>query len=112
MVITGQVERLVRASGIGSGIVALCGQGVGAAIFCLEGDDTKLGQWTDRLTEVLAKQDPEFSTQLLSQLYGQSLVLPIERSTLIHDSWQQIVVVDFGSQPRRRLISVQMLGEK
>lgn len=112
MVITGQVERLVRASGIVTGIVALCGQGVGAAVFCLEGDDTKLGVWTDRLGGWLTKQDPETATQLLSQMYGQSLVLPIERSTLQHDHWQQIVVVDFGAQPRRRLISVQMIGDK
>jgi thiamine phosphate synthase YjbQ (UPF0047 family) len=112
IVITGQVERLVRASGITTGIVALCGQGVGAAVFCLEGDDTRLGVWTDRLGGWLTKQDPEVAAQLLSQMYGQSLVLPIERSNLLHDPWQQIVLVDFGPQPRRRLITVQMLGDK
>lgn len=111
MVITGQVERLVRASGVKTGIVVCASLGGGAALMCLEGDDAKLGVWTDRLVGVIKEADPEIAAQLLSQLYGQSITLPIDRSTLQHDPWQQLVVVDFGTQPKRRLIAVQILGD-
>ncbi|MBC7542363.1 MAG: YjbQ family protein [Candidatus Sericytochromatia bacterium] len=111
MVITGQVERLVRASGIKTGIVVCSAMGVGAAVICLEGDDTRLGIWTDRLVGVIKETDPEIAAQLLSQLYGQSITLTIDRATLQHDPWQQLVVVDFGTLPRRRLIAIQILGD-
>lgn len=111
IVITGQIERLVRASGVKAGLVTCSVNGVGAAVFSLEGEEGRMASWGDRLSRLVQETDPEVAGQLRALLYGQDLTLPIERHTLVHEPWQQVVVVDFSPKPQRRLISVVMIGE-
>lgn len=44
-------------------------------------------------------------------LLGPSLTVPFKDGRLLLGTWQQIVLIDFDSRPRRREVVVQMLGE-
>ncbi len=47
-----------------------------------------------------------------ASLLGPSLVVPFEEGRLLLGTWQQIVLVDFDTRPRRRDIVVQLSGER
>jgi secondary thiamine-phosphate synthase enzyme len=44
-------------------------------------------------------------------LLGPSLSVPIVDGKLVLGTWQQIVLVDFDTRPRRREVVAQIMGE-
>ena len=44
-------------------------------------------------------------------LMGPSLTLPFERGELLLGTWQQIVLLECDTRPRRRPFVVQLMGE-
>jgi secondary thiamine-phosphate synthase enzyme len=44
-------------------------------------------------------------------IMGPSLIIPIRGGTLLLGTWQQIVLLDFDNRPRRRRVTVQIMGE-
>ncbi len=44
-------------------------------------------------------------------MLGSSFTVPFDNGKLLLGTWQQIVVIDFDNRPRRRNITVQMIGE-
>ena len=47
-----------------------------------------------------------------ASLLGPSLAVPFEEGRLLLGTWQQIVLVDFDTRPRRRDLVVQLSGER
>jgi secondary thiamine-phosphate synthase enzyme len=47
-----------------------------------------------------------------ASLVGPSLVVPFESGRLLTGTWQQIVLIDFDTRPRRREVIVQLAGER
>lgn len=50
-------------------------------------------------------------SHVLAALVGPSLGLPIVDGRLMIGTWQRPVLIDFDIAPRRRIISVQIVGE-
>ena len=44
-------------------------------------------------------------------LLGPSLSIPLRGGKLLLGTWQQIVLLDFDNRPRRRSVTVQIMGE-
>ena len=42
----------------------------------------------------------------------QDMSIPVVRKKLILGTWQQVILVDFDNRPRKREITVQILGEE
>jgi secondary thiamine-phosphate synthase enzyme len=47
-----------------------------------------------------------------ASLLGPSLAVPFKEGRLLLGTWQQIVLVDFDTRPRRRDLVVQLSGER
>jgi secondary thiamine-phosphate synthase enzyme len=43
---------------------------------------------------------------------GPSLVVPIADGKLLTGTWQQVVLIDFDTQPRRRKVIVTVIAEE
>ena len=55
--------------------------------------------------------DDNGSSHVRAALLKPSLTIPFNQGRLLLGTWQQIVVVDFDTRPRRRSIVVQITGE-
>jgi secondary thiamine-phosphate synthase enzyme len=56
--------------------------------------------------------DDNGHSHVRASLLGPSLVVPFADGGLLLGSWQQIVLVDFDTRPRRREVVVQLSGER
>ena len=55
--------------------------------------------------------DDNGHSHVRASVLGPSLVVPFRDGRLLLGTWQQIVLVDFDTRPRRREIVVQLAGE-
>jgi len=55
--------------------------------------------------------DDNGHSHIRASLLGPSLVVPIVDGSMALGTWQQIVLIDFDTRPRRRKIVVQIIGE-
>ena len=55
--------------------------------------------------------DDNGHSHIRASLIGPSLTVPIRDRQPMLGTWQQIVLIDFDTRPRRRSIVVQLLGE-
>ena len=58
-----------------------------------------------------AWHDGNGHSHVRASLVGPSLTIPFINSDLVLGPWQQIVLVEMDTQPRRRSIIVQVMGE-
>ena len=56
--------------------------------------------------------DDNGHSHVRASLLGPSLVVPFADGRLLLGTWQQIVLIDFDTRPRRRQIVVQLSGER
>jgi secondary thiamine-phosphate synthase enzyme len=50
-------------------------------------------------------------SHIRASLLGASLTVPVVNGRLALGTWQQVIHVDFDNRPRRRELTVQMIGE-
>ena len=50
-------------------------------------------------------------SNIRATLTGQSLTIPFEDGKLRLRTWQQVVLAEFGNRPRKRQITIQIIGE-
>ena len=55
--------------------------------------------------------DDNGSSHVRAALLGPSLMIPFREGHLVLGTWQQVVVVDFDTRPRRRSVILQITGE-
>jgi secondary thiamine-phosphate synthase enzyme len=55
--------------------------------------------------------DDNGSSHVRAALVGPSVVVPFADGRLMLGTWQQIALVEFDTQPRRREIVIQIMGE-
>ena len=76
----------------------------------------------NRVLEQLAPRDDHYahharwgddngSSHVRAALLGPSLTLPFERQRLVIGTWQQIILIECDTRPRRRPFVVQIMGE-
>jgi secondary thiamine-phosphate synthase enzyme len=55
--------------------------------------------------------DDNGSSHVRAALIGPSVTIPFRDGRLLLGTWQQIVVLEFDTRPRRREVVVQVIGE-
>jgi secondary thiamine-phosphate synthase enzyme len=55
--------------------------------------------------------DDNGSSHVRASLLGPSLTVPFAEGALILGTWQQIMLLEFDTRPRKREIVVQIIGE-
>ena len=119
--ITGDVRSALTRSGLASGTVTVAVIGSTAAVTSIEFEPGAVLDFTT-LFERLAPRDAHYahherwgddngSSHVRAALLGPSLTLPFSDGTLVIGTWQQLVLVEFDTRPRRREYVVQILGE-
>ncbi len=115
--ITDEVARAVR----GTGVATVFVPGSTAGITTVEHEPglvRDLREAFERLAPESARYhhqetagDDNGSAHVRASLVGPSLAVPFADGRLLLGTWQQIVLVDFDTRPRRREIIVQVIGE-
>jgi secondary thiamine-phosphate synthase enzyme len=57
-------------------------------------------------------RDDNGHSHVRASLLGPSLTVPFRDGRLLLGTWQQIVLIDFDTRPRRREVVVQVTGER
>jgi secondary thiamine-phosphate synthase enzyme len=76
----------------------------------------------NRMFENLAPRDADYrhhlrwgddngSSHVRAALLGPSLTVPFSDRALLLGTWQQIMLVEFDTRPRRRELVIQIVGE-
>ncbi len=119
--LTGAVTEVVGGSGMRNGIVTVFCPGSTGAVTTIEFESGALAD-LKRLFDEIIPQDRDYEhnrrwgdgnghSHVRAALLGPSLSVPLVDGRLTLGTWQQIIHVDFDNRPRRRKITVQMVGE-
>ena len=118
--LTGEVASAAKASGARNGIVTVFVPGSTAGVTAIEhepGMMRDLQEFLDRTAPPDATYhhnhggDSNGHAHIRSAFIGPSLTVPLIEGRLGLGTWQQIVLVDFDDRPRKREVTVQVLGE-
>ncbi len=117
--ITGEVERIVAASGIQEGMVLVSAMHITAGVYV---NDAEAGiiQDIDEWAERLAPFNPNYhhhrtgetngDAHLKSLLIHHEVIVPVTDGALDLGPWQQIYYAEFDGQRRKRVV-VKAMGE-
>ena len=120
--ISGQVNQVVADSGIREGILVVFAVGSTAGITATEAEPGLLNHDLKAFFERIAPEDLYYKHEetwhddnghahVRASALGPSLAVPLVDGRLTLGTWQQIVLIDFDTRPRRRDIVVQVVGE-
>ena len=119
--ITEPVDRAVRSSGLGNGLVTVFTPSATSAITTVEYESGMLADF-EALFERIAAQAWEYKhdarwhdgngfSHVRAALLGPSVCVPFSGGRLLLGTWQEIAFIDFDNRHRQRTIIVQMVGE-
>ena len=119
--ITPQVASGVTASKMRVGVATVFVAGSTAGVTTIEFEPGAVADLNDVL-EALAPRQGEYrhhlrwgddngSSHVRASLLGPSLTVPFADGALILGTWQQIMLLEFDTRPRKREIVVQIIGE-
>ncbi|MFQ5807697.1 MAG: secondary thiamine-phosphate synthase enzyme YjbQ [Phycisphaerae bacterium] len=117
-----KVKHVVANSRIHHGLVCVFAVGSTAAVTTTEAEPGLLNHDLKAFYEKLAPADTYYKHEetwhddnghahVRASAQGPSLTVPIVDGRLTLGTWQQIVLLDFDTRPRRREIVVQVVGE-
>jgi len=119
--ITGEVERIVRASGVKTGTVTVFVQHTGASLIIYENADpsarTDLHAFFERLVPEeqdyfvhTAEGPDDMPSHLRMVLTRTSEVVPIAQGQMLLGTWQGIFLFEHRRAPHRRNVVVSVVG--
>jgi secondary thiamine-phosphate synthase enzyme len=118
--LTEGVRRVVAASGVAHGVASVFVGGSTAAITTMEyepGGVADLRALLERLVPASAAYehnrlngDDNAHAHLRASLLGPSVTVPVVAGALALGTWQQVVLIDFDTRPRRREVHVQVFA--
>ena len=120
--ITGLVQELVRRHGFREGQALVFVSGSTAGLTTVE-FEPGLQKDIPAAFERIAPRDLRYEheetwhddnghSHVRASLLGPSLAVPFKAGRLLLGTWQQIVLIDFDTRPRRRAVVVQLSGEE
>jgi len=120
--ITDEVARLVATSGLQAGVATLFNVGSTAGITTTEYEPGLANYDIAATFERIAPESGHYEhektwhddnghSHVRATLLGPSLTVPFTEGKLTLGTWQQIILVDFDTRPRRRTVVCQLLGE-
>lgn len=117
--ITGEVDEVVRKSGVKEGMVLVSAMHITAGVYVNDAE-TGLIQDIDEWLEKLAPFNPNYrhhrtgedngDAHLKSLLIHHEVIVPITNGQLDFGPWQQIYYAEFDGQRRKRVV-VKVMGE-
>ncbi len=118
--VTSQVAEAVAQSGVREGLVTVHVAGSTGAVTTIEYESGALAD-LQALLERLAPAGGRYAhnerwhdgngySHLRAALMGPSLSVPVREGRPLLGTWQQIIVLDFDNKPRRRQVTIQVLG--
>src|ERR671934_2447090 len=119
--ITEVVSRAVADSRITRGTATVFVVGSTAAVTTIEFEPGAVAD-LNRLFEQIAPRDADYrhhlrwgddngSSHVRAALLGPSLTVPFADGKLLLGTWQQIIILELDTRPRKREIVVQLVGE-
>jgi secondary thiamine-phosphate synthase enzyme len=119
--ITDLVSAAVAESKIAAGIATIFVVGSTAAVTTIEFEPGAIAD-LNRLFEEIAPRQAEYrhhlrwgddngSSHVRAALLGPSLTVPFANAELIVGTWQQIMLLEFDTRPRKREVVMQIVGE-
>ena len=119
--ITDFVAAAVTKTDCAAGIVTVFVVGSTAAVTTIEFEQGAVAD-LNRLFENIAPRESEYrhhlrwgddngSSHVRAALLGPSLTVPFAGGTLLLGTWQQIMLIEFDTRPRKREIVIQIVGE-
>jgi secondary thiamine-phosphate synthase enzyme len=118
--ITGDVAGAAKQSGLRNGTVTVFVPGSTAGITAIEHERGMIRDLQEFLERTAPAESPYHHNHggdsnghahVRSAFIGPSLTVPLIDGTLGLGTWQQIVLVDFDDRPRKREVTVQIVGE-
>ena len=119
--VTDLVSASVADSGCAAGIATVFVVGSTAAVTTIEFEPGAVAD-LNRLFDTLAPRSAEYrhhlrwgddngSSHVRAALLGPSLTIPFTDRKLLLGTWQQVMLLEFDTRPRKREIVVQVVGE-
>ena len=119
--ITSQVAASIAESGLTAGVATIFVVGSTAALTTIEFEPGAVADFNgllDRLAPRAAEYihhqrwgDDNGSSHVRAALVGPSLTIPFVDGALTLGTWQQILLLEFDTRPRRREIVIQIVGD-
>ncbi len=119
--ITGEVQKIVKKSGIQNGLVNIFAVGSTASITTIEYEPALVEDMKEQLEKIFPSNmqsrhsqtwgDDNGFSHMRATFMGPGLTAPVADSSIELGTWQQIVVIDHDNRPRTRKIFVQVMGE-
>lgn len=107
LLLTDQLERLVRSSSYEAGLLQVYVPGSGASLITVDCPEGNLNPLQQAIAAALALSD---NPHLLSALLGSSLTLPFQRQKLLRATWQEVALVEWMPVARWHQIQVLLLA--
>ncbi len=118
--LTDVAQEFVRSGVVQEGLLVVFTPGSTAGITTIEYESGAIAD-LKRALEVMAPRHGEYEHNLRwgdgngyshvrSALIGPSLAVPVRNGRLELGTWQQIVLCDFDNRPRRRRVTLQLVG--
>jgi secondary thiamine-phosphate synthase enzyme len=119
--ITEEVQELVAETGVGTGQVVLMVQGSTGAITTMEFEPGLVSHDMAAAMERIAPRDERYlheetwhddngHSHVRASTVGPALALPVLDGAVPLGTWQQIVLMDFDTRPRRRTVHLSVIG--
>ena len=119
--ITSQVTLAVTESTLRAGTATVFVVGSTAGVTTIEFEPGAIAD-LNKVFEALAPRNGEYrhhlrwgddngSSHVRASLMGSSLVVPFVNGELALGTWQQIMLLEFDTRPRKRQLVVQLVGE-
>lgn len=119
--LTAIVAKAIAGSHLTTGVATIFVVGSTAGVTTLEFESGVVRD-LDRALQQLAPREGDYqhhlrwgddngSSHVRAALVGPSVTVPFVGTKLMLGTWQQIVLVELDTQPRRRQIVIQLLGE-
>jgi secondary thiamine-phosphate synthase enzyme len=118
--ITERVAAAVSGSGVASGLATVFVVGSTAAVTTIEYEPGAVSDFNGLLDELAPRGadyrhhlrwgDDNGSSHVRAALLGPSLTVPFTDGNLALGTWQQIVLIECDTRPRRRELVIQIVG--
>ena len=119
--ITREVEKIVKESGINTGIVNVFNIGSTASITTIEFETGLEKDFPELLNRLIPRganykhnntwHDGNGDGHLKASLLGPDITCPVKEREVYLGTWQQIILIDSDNKPRNRKVVVTVIGE-
>ncbi len=119
--ITESVEAIIADSGIKDGLVCVFVPGSTASVTTIEYEDGAIHDLKDAIEEIAPFDKPyrhdkrwgdgNGFSHVRAALLKPGITVPLVKGDMTLGTWQQIILIDFDNNKRKRSVVVQILGE-